>query len=252
MTRNVRSAAGWRPKTTAARVFVLWGQSNVQGYAPLASLPSYLSGTLHHAYIWTGSAFAPLSQSNCGYPSAGNDWGPELRLAYLAKELYKSESIYIVKHAVGATPLTPTADPTWNPNVSGSLYSTARAELNEALTLLSNQGRSPVVQGFLWGQGERDAGQGFSATAYRDRLLELFDGVRSFVGDTDLPIIDMLIIESGSAQVAINNAKKEVSAARGYVRHVDTTSLTDIGDNLHLDGPAQLGFSQQAFDFFAR
>jgi hypothetical protein len=250
MVKQVWSPAGWRPKRTAARVFVLWGQSNVQGYATSVSLPGYLLGTLSRAYIWRGAAFAPLSLSTCGYPDAGNDWGPELRLAYLAAEAYPREAIYIVKHAVGATPLTPTSGTTWNPNVSGSLYTTARGELGEALAALSSQGLSPVVQGFLWGQGERDAGQGFSATAYEARQFELFDAVRAYVGDSALPITDMLIIESGTAQLGINNAKRAVKAARQRITLVDTTSLTNIGDNLHLDGAAQLSFAASAFAHF--
>ncbi|HXI17994.1 MAG TPA: sialate O-acetylesterase [Chloroflexota bacterium] len=248
--RYVRTASGWRPVVNAARVFLLWGQSNVRGQASLASLPADLGGHIRNAYVWNGSIFVPLTV-NSGVPETGIAWGPEMRLAFSAAAAYPAEPIFIIKHAAGGIPLALTTAPTWNTAHASSYYAAARNQYSAAVAWLQARGYTPVVQGFLWGQGETDANNGVTRATYTARLTELFAGARELVGNTALPIADMLIYGTDAGRTAINGAKTDVAAAVPGITLVDTNIPSWINTDLvHLSGTGQSGLGLAAFNAF--
>lgn len=232
-------------------VYVLWGQSNARGRAPLAELPAHLRGPLAGVYLWNGSAYAPLeAKVNSNYPQAGLDWGLELQFGYLLRRNNPGKPVYLVKHSVGGTPLLPTSGTTWNPLVTGSLYAQAKASLSKALATLQAQGKVPTVKGFVWVQGGADAVAGVKS-AYTTRQSELFKGVRAFVGDPALPIIDLYVRGEAYDETDVNAAKTAVAGSLGGVRLLKADAFEDIGDNRHFDGAANLAAGRHLFEGFS-
>jgi len=169
-----------------------------------------------------------------------------MQLAYAARKAYKSP-VYIIKYALSGTPLVTTTAPTWNPNVSGSLYSLALTEISEALAALS--GKTVSVEGMLWLQGEADGVAGQTRATYAARQTELFAGIRAAVSLPALPIVDMLIRGNTAAINTINDAKRDVQAAVPNIKLVDANALGALADGVHLSGAGQVGFADQAFSF---
>ena len=247
--RYTRSASGWRPKPCDCLLLVIAGQSNARGRATLDTLPARLD-TLSGCYFWNGSAFAPLkANTNNGYPEAGLDFGPEMQLAYLVRAKYPKLPVYIYKYAVGNTPLVRTSPtPTWNITVTGSLWDSFKSGYSAALNALTAQGRTPQVPGFVWVQGEADVSASVTRAAYGAALTALFNAVRTFLGDPELRILDMLVMQSGNANV--NGAKVDVKATLPNIAHFDARLQTSIGDNVHMDGVGQIALGQAAFNLF--
>ncbi|CAA9584320.1 MAG: hypothetical protein AVDCRST_MAG86-3273 [uncultured Truepera sp.] len=185
---------------------------------------------------------------NAGWPQAAVDFGPEMQLAYETRQRF-NRPVFIIKHAVGGTRLTPTSGNTWNPDVRGSYYDALISEINSGLAAIRAAGYISVVRGFLWGQGETDAQFAATQASYEAPLTKLFNGVRTTVGDPALPIVDMLIrTETYTTGVpAINNAKAAVSTSLG-TRLIKTEAMEDKGDDLHLSGRAQLAFGRHTFE----
>ncbi len=232
-----------------ARVLILWGQSNARARAPLAELPATLSGARPDVLHWNGSSFTPLeAKINSNQPDPGLDWGPEMRLTALAAAYY-GETVYVVKYAVSGSPLTPIAAPTWNPSVTGSLYTAAHTQLQNALKAIRNSGRIPLPVGALWGQGEADAQLSITQQQYADKQTALFNSIRDAVGSPNLPIADMLVRSKNFTVTTVNGAKAQVATALGS-KTIITDGFSDIGDNVHLSGPAQLAFGRHAWERF--
>ncbi|HXI15721.1 MAG TPA: sialate O-acetylesterase [Chloroflexota bacterium] len=244
-----RIAGAWGLPRVRARVFIIWGQSNGRGRAPLAELPAQMAGGMSGAYFWNPgtTSFRTLeAKTMSGNPDAGLDWGCEMPLALKARAAYNSP-IYIIKYAPGGVPLVTTTAPTWNPNVTGSLYSTARTQLSDALAAIPAGGYN--IEGALWMQGEADAANLETRANYAARLTELFAGLRAGAGVPSLRIVDMLIRGTSVAQNAINDAKGDVRAAGHNIKLVDARPLSALTDEVHLNGAGQVAFADQAFAF---
>lgn len=234
----------------APLVFVLWGQSNIKGNAPIAELPAYLDGPLTDVDIWTGSAWAPLEADvNNNYPIPATDWGPEMMLGFLAAA-YSGKKVYIIKHGQPA-PLIPTTGNNWNVN-GGDEFDLAVTEMQQALSNLRGQGLSPDIVG-LWGQGKSDSGSTGVQTAYRDAQMALFNAWRSAAGESDMPILDLRVgndNDPGSFPgiAEVNAAKDEVTANLANVQQIKALGMNDIGDGNHFNGASQLAFGRHTFE----
>jgi hypothetical protein len=238
------------PGAIFADCYIIWGQSNSRGRAPLAALPSTLTGARSNVMFWNGSSFAALqANTNNGYPEAGFDWGPEMLLSDLAQR-HHGRTVYVIKHALSGTHLTPTTLPTWNPDVRGSIYDAAHTQLQNALRAIRNAGRIPVVRGFIWGQGEADAQLSITQANYQDKQQRLFQSVRDAVGNPNLPISDMLVRSENFTVTTVNGAKAAVASALGNVQLLKTDAFDDIGDNVHYSAPAALAWGRHAFEHF--
>ena len=232
-------------------VLLVAGQSNAQGKALLANLPSSLSGPRANVNIWDGTKFVALeAKTNSGYPQVGQDWGLEMLLGELAAAK-SGKPVYIIKHAIGGTGLTTTGTNSWNPASSTGLYAAFKSNITAALAALSNAGKAPTVRGFVWVQGEEDS-KSDVATVYENKQTTLFNGIRSHVGVPDLKIVDGLLRGEFSTYVytpQINTAKTNVAAALGNVRTVRSSAFDDVGDDVHYDGAAQLALGRHAYEY---
>ena len=200
------------PKEKPINVFVLAGQSNMEGNTQFddGDGKHYLQDGLAELNIdesvdnlkqgipevqtsyFVGPAFrqSEIHGSNEENPIAGkflptklgmgagsnhDQFGPEVGAAYVLKE-YASEDepIYFVKAAYGGSSITGN----WNINSETGLYQNRLVKfLNNNLQIIEEQtGKKPVVKGLLWHQGENDANNG---STYKQDLSNLVSRFRT-------------------------------------------------------------------------
>lgn len=232
------------------------GQSNALGQTAGSNLPSNLQTLDSNIKIWNGSAFVTLQNGvNNDITGAGPGtwWGPEAEFARRWRLKHPSNVLYIVKYAVSGTFLYDTGSLTWfpTPRNGPSYFATLKTYTDNAKTALS--GLSPIVEAFLWMQGESDGSgsdQGGLAVAneYQTNLTALFSAVRSQLGDNNTKIVVGRITDSShwpsgsiirAAQTAV------VSGDSGISSLVDTDTFLRLVDDFHYnaDGLVSLGSS---------
>ena len=129
--------------SAATKVFVLAGQSNMEGAGGYGTspAPSPYDATQSGVYIWAKDSTSPdptqwsslkpgfgygLCPSLSGIPAYANCFGPELTFGYqLHHVIFPNDDIYLVKYANGATNLANY----WNPN-GGSCYRDLKATVD--------------------------------------------------------------------------------------------------------------------------
>jgi len=198
------------PRAAEVAVYVLAGQSNMEGVATVGcidaqgdvlpgctSLPYQLdpghplAAPQPDVLIWNHHAghmaWEPLQAGvNTATSLPGPVFGPEVALGD-ALALESGTTVHVVKYAVGATflapptpgePLGPQAENSWDPD-QGVLYGRLLARLDAARTALAAQGDAMDVRAVCWAQGTQDAIVPAHAAAYEDRLRTFVERVRS-------------------------------------------------------------------------
>ncbi|MEX0776725.1 MAG: sialate O-acetylesterase [Phycisphaeraceae bacterium] len=133
------------------QVFLLGGQSNMQGVGRNDQLTAPYSQAFDKVQVWDAGAGAwvPLTPPE-GRPSGA--FGPEVAFAHAIAKAMPDERILLVKYAVGGTALYDDWAPTQGPQYIAFMQ-TARA----ALKNLDDAQRPYEIAGMLWLQGESDA-----------------------------------------------------------------------------------------------
>jgi hypothetical protein len=197
------------PASAATRVFLLGGQSNMagvggySGYIPSipanypwsqppynhadAPCPAPYNQPLNSVRFWnynTNNVGADLVNA----PGVGDGWtslqngfgyrtdqfGPELSFGARLRELYPNDEIYLVKLGITSTSLATH----WS-QPFGSVYSLFQRRVKAALNNLTGIGKSPIVTGMVWMQGEEDSTSPSYAAAYATNLKNLITTVRT-------------------------------------------------------------------------
>jgi hypothetical protein len=179
------------PAMAATKVFLLAGQSNMQGvgawpggetgrgyYPADAPCPAPYNATQTAVGFWNNNAWVSLQPGFGGI--AGVEFGPEVSFGYtLHNAVFPGDDIYLVKYAVSSTGLADSSHQ-WTPNGSGTTYNTFKSKVNAAMQNLTAAGKSPVISGMIWMQGETDAANGTAtASAYGANLANFISKVRS-------------------------------------------------------------------------
>lgn len=190
-------AGGWRferdphPKEMReCAVYLLGGQSNMQGLGQIAELGAEVPCVIPHALFWNGETFEPLVVGKSKTSARLTEFGPELGFAL---EMATEDCpIYIIKYHASGMPLhhgfdganwiggEPTSDRKnfypgegANDPTCGTLYVAMRATYLAGVAHLQDNGQRPIVRGFLWMQGEQDAKEAIAATNYAASLQRL-------------------------------------------------------------------------------
>lgn len=165
------------PATAATKVFLLAGQSNMNGIGHGRELIGTPLEKYHDPQpgvkIWNNGSrqWAELSSY-----SDGDCFGPEVSFGYEMHAAFPNDDIYLVKWAYGGTNLY--AD--WKPaNGGGWCYNSFKMTAMAALQNLDAAHLSPSVAGMLWMQGEGDAANSTSANAYQQNLIDFIAAVRT-------------------------------------------------------------------------
>ena len=223
----------------AVKVYLLAGQSNMQGIGVSSELQPPLSQPQDDVRFWSGTGWVSLRPGFGAY--AGTSFGPELTFGRAMADALPDERIYLVKHAVGGTGL---ADPTeWNP-ATGSIYRTFINRVKAALANLTAAGIDHEVAGMLWMQGEHDTLDPADAAAYEANLTNLIAAVRAEVGAPGMPFaIGRITTELfGKATEADNKRVRDAQVA--VAEAVEGASWVDT-DRLQLGTPGHYGTEGQ-------
>jgi len=175
--------------STVADVYVLIGSDNAEGAGDINELPIYLNSALTDVNIWQSSAqpigWQTLQAGVNEQVASGSNTraGLTLSLGYELRKRHPGKSVYILKHAVDSSALSPsptTGPDAWSPAMPSSHYSNMLAELDASISdLLTNQGfQGVVVHGVIWSQGEIDAQQEHLAASYGGALRYLVERLR--------------------------------------------------------------------------
>ena len=168
------------------KVFLLAGQSNMNGQAAVAALPANLKRPQKSVLVWNGSVWTPLDKGNAdivvmqlqrGKPS--RTFGPEMTFGP-AMARYFGQPIGIIKVAYGGTNLAVN----WSPYRKHSLYARLVRSVKGA-----RKARPIVIIGMIWMQGENDARHEAMAQAYKKNLTHLIKTARKDFGNPALPFV---------------------------------------------------------------
>lgn len=233
-----------------ARVLVLFGQSNAEGYADRHALPTELRVSLPEARVWNEAAGrweALLAGRNNTTLQVPGWCGPEMTLVDALTA--SGEPVWLVKFAVGQTALGPLAGPwnEWAP-ASQELYAELMRRVRRACVELRAIGLRPTVQGLCMMQGESDATDAALAAGYHARLADLVTTLRADLAAADLTegrpvpfvlgLVNRDLIPVGFAHAdAVRAAQSAVAASLTDVIAVETTGLPVQSDRVHFATP---------------
>ncbi len=229
-------------------VYILAGQSNAVGYNHIREyhgdssiLQSHLreiSGTLfwpgtnarHEvAGRWTGlrPGLSGISEEE-GY--RGGCFGPEIGFVMKFRELFPDSETAIIKFAEGATGIARSRDyndyipalkdfddqgNNWSPPAgrepAGKLYTGLMANVKSALSALDSLGKDFEIGGFIWMQGEHEAGISPTMAGDYDKILSAF--IRAVRKDLHQPNLPVLVGEINSHTWAFGDLARERQAA---------------------------------------
>lgn len=221
------NAPAGNPSKEKLKVFILAGQSNAVGYNHIKELRgsgffmNENSGNLEKILFWPGSNALPgytncwtklqpgLSGISIKEPYKEGAFGPEIGFALSLQKVLPGEKIAIIKYAEGGSGIARSRDYTdyipalkdfddkglnWYPNSKGEagglLYRNLTNNIRNALADLKSQGLKYEIGGFIWMQGEHEAGISKKMAQDYGRLLTLFrESVRHELHLKELPFI---------------------------------------------------------------
>ena len=206
-------------ESSPLKVFVLAGQSNMEGHALSAELPPSLRQPQSNVLIFQKGAWIMLEP--------GKTFGPEITFG-LAMAKHFGQPIGIIKFAVGGTNLAVQ----WSPDDSHSLYAKLLLMVKEAQT-----SRPITLMGMLWMQGERDSRDQAMANAYQKNLIHLIESARRDFGDPAMPFICGRVNPSYPYVDIVRKAMETINLP-AYLM-VDCDGLAKGSDNLHYNATGQ-------------
>ena len=229
-----------------ASIFILSGQSNMDGCATTADLPDSLRSTPPNVRLFQKGDFRPL----CDEPR----FGPEVGLGHSLAAARPNDTIVLCKVSQSGANLYYD----WNPDAGsggpedqyrGPMYPQLLDALPDLGERLRTEGEEPTVRAMFWMQGERDSVFEHMAMAYERNLAAFIERVRGDIA-SDLPFVVAQIaprvideIETGRYRHAwreqVRAAQSAVAEALHYVALVPTDDLPQF-DNLHYDAAGQI------------
>jgi len=218
-------------------VFILAGQSNMVGQAKTGGLPEHLQRPQ------TDVLFNYRDRWEFLQPGSGNDFGPEITFGRTSADRWPDRQIALVKYAVGGTNLAIQ----WKAE-TGPLYKILLSKVRAAMRLLEDSGKEPRLAGFIWMQGESDAGREDFARAYRENLIRFIDAIRRDLGDQVVPNLPFVIGEINAPGQRYRDIVRQ--AQRDVARSVLNTSLvvTDdlpLRDGIHYNAEGQIRLGER-------
>lgn len=251
-------------------VYLLSGQSNMQGSGRIADIPADVPREIPHAFFWNGKEFEPLVVGKTIVSSKPELFGPEV--AFAIDIASADRPAYIVKYAASGQPLyfgwngsqwagdmpgpgrrnfypgTSADDPN-----QGTLYRQMLSGYRAALASLEKSGKTPVIRGFVWMQGEADSKHELSAGTYAEQLGLL----RQRLGE-DLQAPETIPLAFGQVlphepalpryahrellreKMAAADSRSGKPEALSRTRMVSTDGFGLMGDTVHYDAAGQL------------
>jgi len=246
------------------RVFFLAGQSNMSGCDDVRNIdPSWQTPIDQHLFYWDDQVpnpgFMPLapgsSTASCADLEPDFFFGPELSFGKELAGLFPDDRILLVKYAVGGSTLyADWATPNGEFPVGGDMWLQLLDTIDDVFLELGSKNLTYSVEAFVWMQGESDADKNFRANAYNSKLTNFIAGVRTELGEPELPFILARIRDAGQPHVVkVRLAQQVVADADPWACWFDTDDINFLPDGIHYDelGMIELGsrFAQRLYVF---
>ena len=263
-TRTARSLLGWtalallliapqvQAKGVHYEVFLLAGQSNIDGRGKIADLTGELAkyatpfpavnialstgGLRRHLVLSQG--IEPLKPgftgSTTGLKTIPSDlFGPEIGFAHTLAAAWPGKRILLIKCTEGGTTLRED----WNPAGEKSLYKRFIEFVGTTRSDIEAQGDTLTIRGLLWHQGEGDAGQ--VAGKYKKNLGAWINQVRSDLGQPNLPVLIGQVYNNGKRDNIFAD-QKAVVAELPQTWLVESAGLETFDKGTHFDAKSQI------------
>ena len=249
------------------KVFLLGGQSNMQGHGNMKLLSEEFAAPFEDILFYFN--FVPdeygdptragypsdfdegqliaLQPGSSGFRAIDFDFGPEISFGHALKEAFPNDDFALIKYAVGGTSLQVHWDV-----IDGWIYHNFQKTVEGGLNALDAEGYEVDIVGMLWTQGARDVVTG-NATLYEDNLKEFIADIRSRYG-ASLPFF-FSQISVGQTDLVERTSQEDLDAIRtGQAAVADSDPLTFMmstdgfplyNDNLHFDNDGLRGIGEE-------
>ncbi len=257
-------------RTKVVDVYLLGGQSNMQGIGKIEDLPESVPRRIPFTYFWNQREFEPLILASTKVSTRMGEFGPEVGFALTAARAY--HPVYLVKYHASGMPLHFGWDGNnWigdnggpgrrnfypgkamGDSNTGTLYIAMRNEFREAVQSLQKAGFTPRIRGLLWMQGEQDSKQQASASSYAENLKLLRKRLAEDLQvDETLPIVFGQVLPHEPplerfthrneirAQMAACDSESGKPESMVNASMISTDGLTLLPDTVHYDAAGQL------------
>ncbi len=273
-----------KSKKDTIKVFLLAGQSNMDGYGYVKELPKNLSKTQKDIWIFHGNSAADDDTQNgskgiweqlkpghgTGFNSDGEKnnlsdrFGVELSFAQRIQELYPNDKIAIIKYSRGGTAidtLVGSGAGCWEPDFNGKTginqYDHCLKTVQNAFNVndINNDGKEDVLvpMGIVWMQGESDAHSEETGLRYYYNLKRLMNLLRASLRVDDLPVVVGKISDSWNDPDGkvwdwgelVQYAEEKFAKTDAKAGIVRTTRYYKYSDKWHYDSPGFIDLGKQ-------
>lgn len=231
------------------KVFLLGGQSNMLGRAPVSGLPVELQGPQSDVLFFGGSDGTAGTTLTPLQPDGKNpgEFGPEVTFGRTMADAFPTTQFALIKYAAGGTALYND----WAPDTGsgpGAQYNLFQQTVTDGLAALHSAGHTTDIIGMLWHQGESDAIEGQEAN-YQTNLTNFISDVRSNYG-TDLPFMIGEIRRQSTATNTVADAQVAVGAADPNSTFVQAADLSFL-DTYHFDAASMTTLGERYANSYA-
>lgn len=208
------------------RVFVLAGQSNMQGRGASSDLPEHLRTQPENVRYYTHGRESTIAKYHY--------FGPEVNFAYLVSKIFPNDTVIIIKSAATGSSISQ-----WQPD--DELYKALIRQVKYAV----GSGDADI-QGIVWMQGEADARDQTLAENYQTHLEVFFTSLRKDLQAEDTAIMLGQIKQPNNNFVyekQVRQAQQQIAEADKNVLLITTDDLGKLYDNVHYnsEGLIELG-----------
>ncbi len=244
----IPSAYSQHNETKPVKVFILAGQSNMDGCGIGEDLPKKYQSSPTNVVAWDNNKkiWVDLVETTFSIRRE-KQFGPEMAFAHALSAAYPNFTIGIVKTSGGGTKLYNH----WLPD--SVMYRRCFQNFENATHQLIETKQTYELSGMLWMQGESDSETLEMANAYEKNLTAMFADVRKKTQKPDLPIVMGRISSSLLKKTPwvfdytkiVQKAQDDVAAQDPHVQIINTDKLSTLEDNTHFDTKAQLKLGKQ-------
>lgn len=235
-------------ETSPVKLFLLGGQSNMEGCGVTSELPEPYRTPPENVTIWDNkkSHWGALGKDTTAI-ARDKLFGPEIAFSHQLSKFYPSHTIGIIKTAAGGTKL----HTQWLPGKV--MYRHFITNMDNAMRDLEKSQTPYEIAGMLWMQGESDSETTEMANAYEANLKTMIADVRKQTEKKKLPFVMGRISSSLLKETPwafdhakiVQKAQETVAAQDMHTFIINTDNLSTLKDNTHFDTKAQLKLGTQ-------
>jgi len=231
------------------KLFLLGGQSNMDGCGRWKELPEAMKETPANVRIWDNrkQEWKKIGEDTTAV-ARNLQFGPELVFAHRLSAAFPGYQIRLVKTSAGGTSLAIG----WLPE-NKKIYARFITNYLNAMADLGKSSHTVETAGMLWMQGEGDADTIERAEAYEKNLEIMLADVREKTGTPNLPVVMGRISSSLLKETpwsfdhapVVQKAQEALAAKDPHTYLVQTDDLTVLKDNTHFDTAGQLALGER-------